>query len=355
MWKLFIFIGETLNFLETLWAFTLVAAPYLMLGLFLSGLIKNFVDIEYIKKLMGGKGVKNIFSAAFFGIPLPLCSCAVIPTAVTLKKNGASNGATSSFLISTPESGVDSIAMTYGMMDLPMTIIRPVAAFMSAITAGLLQHFFNKEEYEVVEEKKSCCKSKMNGAKSDEKLSFFKKLVNSVKFGYLELLEDMAFWLFLGIFTGALIEFLLPANAFEYLNGTGGRFLILLVGVPMYICASATTPIAASLVLKGMSPGTSLLILLVGPATNLSNILVLQKYIGKKGVIINIFAIVVVALGFSYLIDFLYSYYNWSIDFKMQMHKHGEENSMMPLIWGVIFTLLLARALLIKLKAKFIK
>jgi len=340
-----------MEFLLALWKYTLTAAPYLMLGLFVSGLIHVFVSTDRIKKSLGGKGVTGVLKASFFGIPLPLCSCAVVPTAVTLKKNGASNSATSSFLISTPESGVDSIAMTYGMMDLPMTIIRPVAAFFSAFAAGILQIIFNSDEVKPAENAKeatSCCGPKKTCSSSlPKKESIGSKMNRVFKFSFFELIDDFAFWLTLGIVAGAFIDFIVPPNFFESLSGWTGKLIILGIGIPLYICASATTPIAASLVMKGMSPGTSLLILLVGPATNVSNLLVIAQYIGKKGVILNIIAIAAVALGMSFLVDYLYVAYAWPLNFNVHAHAH-EGGSILELSLTIAFILLLGKSLVMK-------
>lgn len=334
-----------MGFLTSLWNYILVSAPFLMFGLLAAGVIKAFISVERIKKAMGGRGVWGAFKASVLGIPLPLCSCAVIPTAATLKKQGASNSATSAFLISTPESGVDSIAMTYGMMDLPMTIIRPVAAFFSAMVAGVLQLVFKTDSFvkDEQQEKVSCCGSKKNDEKVKE--SFSKKVADSFKFGFIELIDDMAVWLAFGILAGALIDFALPADFFEGLHGWAGRGAILLVGIPLYICASATTPIAASLVMKGMSPGMALLFLLVGPATNISNILVIGKYIGKRGVVINVISIAVVALIFSFITDYLYSAFAWPLNFNVA-HHHHHASSFWEIALAVIFSLLILRSLL---------
>lgn len=307
-----------MGFLQELWNYIIITAPILLLGLAVAGLIHGFITVEKIKKVLGGNNISSIFKAALMGIPLPLCSCGVIPAAVTLRKSGASNGATSSFLIATPESGIDSIAMTYAMMDLPMTIIRPVAAFFSAFFAGVLQFFFNDFEMEKVEEVKSPCCSKTKGAA--QKVNPFLK---GAKFAFHDLINDIAVWLSFGIVLGAVIGFAVPEEWIGSLNGWTGRLVLLAVGIPLYICASATTPIAASMMLKGLSPGLALIILLTGPATNLANILVLQKYIGKKGIFINIFAIAVVTLIFSFLVDYLYTAYSWPLTFKIASHEHG--------------------------------
>ena len=264
--------------------------------------------------------MKSILKAAVLGIPLPLCSCAVIPTAVALRKGGAGNGATSSFLISTPESGVDSIAMTYAMMDIPMTIFRPLAAFLSATLAGLMQLLFNPHRLPEEQEKKatSCCKNE-----SPSNLTK-KGWVKLMKFAFVDLVDDMAIWLGIGVLIGASIDWIAPSDWFASASGLVGRLTIILIGIPTYICASATTPIAASLILKGISPGSALLFLLVGPATNISNILVMQKYIGKRGVFINIMSIALVALAVSYGVDFIYRHFQLSLDFNISS-SHGKE------------------------------
>lgn len=307
-------------FIENFWNYLALSAPFFLLGLLIAGIIKTFVSMETIKKSLGTKSPFTFIKAAIVGIPLPLCSCSVIPTAVTLKKAGASNAATSSFLIATPESGVDSISFTYAIMDLPMTILRPVAAFVSALFAGMLQLVFNDFEMEQeIEEKKSCC---CGGKKKDEEVKE-NKIKKIFDFAINDIMDDISFWMLVGIILGALIETFIPPEFFVGLNGTWGKLAVLGIGIPLYICASASTPLAASLIMKGMSPGTAIILLLVGPATNLSNILVLRKYIGSKGIWINLFAIALVAFAFGYLTDWLYSYFNFPLDFKIgAVHEH---------------------------------
>jgi uncharacterized membrane protein YraQ (UPF0718 family) len=309
-----------MDFLIALWDYIVLSAPYLLFGFLASGILREYFNVEWIKKNLGKKGVGTIVKASAFGVPLPLCSCAVIPAAVTLKKQGASNAATSSFLISTPESGVDSIMMTYGVMDLPMTIIRPISAFMTAFVAGIGQHLFNNETIVIEEETKSCCSK----SKKLEQLSFAGRLKRVWSFSTGDLVEDIASWLSIGLICGALINYAVPEELFAYGNGIIGKLIILGIGIPFYICASASTPIAASMVMKGMSPGTALIFLLVGPATNVANLAVLQKYIGKKGVLINIIAIAIVSFVLSFIVDGLYSHYSWDVMFAIsEVHEHG--------------------------------
>ncbi|MBT3980270.1 MAG: SO_0444 family Cu/Zn efflux transporter [Bacteriovoracaceae bacterium] len=342
-------------FFYQLWAYLLESAPYLLFGFGIAGIIHIFLKPESIKNLLGGGNVKTVIKAALVGVPLPLCSCSVIPTAVTIKKSGASNGATSAFLIATPESGVDSISLTYALMDLPMTILRPVAAFVSATFSGLLQNSFNDFEVapEDVKSSGGCCKKKKMAETAGQ--TWPKKILNGIKYGYLDLVQDMSFWLAFGLIAGAIINTVVPEDAFGTLGIWGGKAVVLLIGVPFYICASASTPIAASLILKGMSPGNALILLLVGPATNVSNLAIIQKYIGKRGVMLNVFSIVFVAVVFSFLVDFYYSYTGTEVQIKLGTHVHADDRSLFREVATAVFLILLARGLWKEKIAKYFK
>ena len=184
--------------------------------------------------------------------------------------------------------------MTYSLIGLPMALMRLIATFVSAVTAGLFQILFNSPEEEPREDTARCCHKK------EATLSPAKKLYSILRYGFYDLLRDMSVWLTAGLLLGALIVYFTPDDLFLRLSPGQGRLLILAAGIPLYVCASATTPIAAALILKGMSPGTALLLLLVGPATNISNLTIIQKYIGKKGVLINVLSITAVALAMSF-------------------------------------------------------
>lgn len=317
-------------FLSEFWNILILSAPYLIFGLIVSGFIHVFFQSTTIKKIIGKEKIKDIFLASLLGVPIPLCSCSVIPTAITLRKKGASNGATSSFLISSPESGVDSILLTYSLMDIPMSIFRVVATFFSAFTAGILNIFFNKTPKQVIEqEEKSCCSEKNNNKEnniSKNSFSIWKKIKDGFLYSFRNLMDDISFWLLFGLLIASIISFYVPENFFNQLSNWQNKGLILLVGIPLYICASATTPIASSMILKGLNPGSALLLLLVGPATNIANLLVMKKYISTKGIVINLVSIIVVAVFFSFLIDYFYLNY-FSIDFNLKSHLHNENPS----------------------------
>lgn len=338
-----------MSFLSNFWNYLTLSAPFLIFGLLIAGVVHVYLSVETIKKFLGKSSLKSITLASFYGVPLPLCSCSVIPTAVTLKKSGAKNAEVSSFLISTPESGVDSIMMTYAMMDFPMTVIRPLAAFLSAVIAGIMQMFFNNEDEQNFqeEEKTSCC----NKACSSEvkEVPFMKKIV---QFAFVELLDDIVLWLSFGLILGGVIDYFLPASFFVNFNGTLGRISLLFIGIPLYVCASASTPIAAAMVAKGMSPGVALIFLLVGPATNISNIAVLQKYIGKKGIVLNLLTLSVVSLIFSYVTDYLYESFQWPLNFRIS-HEHDHISWWLQGL-TILFCLLLLLSLAREFKKRFL-
>lgn len=329
-----------IKFVDSLWSFLIVSSPYLLLGLLISIFIHAYIPMDMIQKFLGRKKKSDVFWASLIGVPLPLCSCSVVPTSITLKKAGASNGAVSAFLISTPESGLDSILMTKAMMDLPMTILRPVAAFLSAFMVGYLNLIFNESKNEkIVEEKGSCCHC--HPKDETKKKTHFEKIREGFRFSFIDMMDDMAPWLTVGIIAGALIELFIPNNYFASVNLWASNFLIILIGIPLYICASASTPIAASLIMKGLSPGSGLLFLLVGPATNISSIFVLKKHLGTKGIIINLFSIITMALIMSVLTDWLYKNY-FSVNFNLQncIACHDEKN------YFAIFCAILVAALI---------
>lgn len=336
-----------MSFLNTFWNYLLATSPYLLLGFFISGLVRAFLSVDLIKKKLGKRDSKTVFLASLVGVPLPICSCSVIPAAVTLKQSGASNGATSSFVISTPETGIDSISITYALMDLPMMIIRPIVAFFTAFTAGIIQNHINDFEPESIEEKKSCCSK---GKKKTEK-NVLKRLWSGLKYAFTDLINDISVWLFIGLVAGAAISFFIPEGFFESFDGWTGRFVVLLIGLPLYICAAASTPIAVSFVLKGMSPGSALIFLLVGPATNFSNMAVLQKYIGKKGVMINNLVIMVVSLIASYLVDLYYG--DGMPSWKMGGH-HDHGFGWFSILSSILLLGLLIRGIYVKKIKRFL-
>lgn len=329
------------------WDYIVITAPYLLFGLLASGVLHEFLSLSRFKSFLKGEGAGPVFKAALIGIPLPLCSCSVIPAAATLRKDGASNGATSSFLISTPESGIDSMLITYALLDLPMTILRPIAAFITAIVAGISQNIWNRFEAKKPEPVSSCCSG---GKKAKKSVSDHAK--DAIRYAFKDSSDDLAFWLLIGIALGALVNVLVPEELFFQSNTLWGRLVLLLIGIPFYICASSSTPIAAGMMMKGMSPGCALIFLLAGPATNFTNMAVLQSHIGKRGVIINVLAIAGVSLGMSYLVDYLYLTFDWPMNYGLDVH-HDEHSLSFSEVTGIFLILLMAKGIYNEKLAKY--
>ena len=302
--------------LRASWEIYRQAAFYILFGLLVGGLLKVFLSPAAIAAHLGSGRVSSVLKAALLGIPLPLCSCGVLPAAATLKKQGANNGAVTAFLISTPESGVDSLAITWALLDPLMTIARPLAAFLSAFVAGLAENLLNppvsvgRLEPDLSCTVDNCC----SGIDCEPEVhrrhhSFFEKIRAGIGFAAGELWEDLVGWFFVGILLAGVITVLVPdAVITRYLGGGfSSMLLVLLFGIPLYICATASTPIAAALILKGVSPGTALVFLLAGPATNITSLSVLVGLLGKWASLIYLLSIAVVSVICGLLLDRAYS------------------------------------------------
>ena len=261
-------------------------APWLLTGYLLAGVIAFFLKVETVKKHLGGKGFLPVLKAVLVGIPLPVCSCGVIPIATALRNEGAGKGATGAFFISTPQTGIDSIFVTASMMGIPFALIRPLAAFLSGISGGLLISKFCGSENAPAQpapQKGHCCCC--GGKKSDNEKSWKNAPRFILSYGYLRMIKSTAPSLLQGMAVAALIQQLVPQNfGAEYLNGN--TFLefaaVLLLSVPLYVCSSASVPIAISLLLKGFSPGAALLFLIAGPGIHSVSITSMRQIIGTK-------------------------------------------------------------------------
>ncbi|RXG34807.1 SO_0444 family Cu/Zn efflux transporter [Methanohalophilus sp. WG1-DM] len=293
------------------------AAPYLFLGFGIAGLLELVVSNDKIIGHLGrGAGkFSSVLKASIAGIPLPLCSCGVIPAAMSLKKRGANNGATLSFLISTPQTGADSIAITYALLDPVMTVFRPVATFITALGAGITSNIMEKDVTNTLSNPTMLSKKEEAtnpgcdcGGDDCGQAGLKERAIDAIKYAYVELLGDIAKWLVVGLLIAGVISYIVPAEIVGgYLGGgIGSMILMLFVGIPLYICATASTPLAAALIAKGMSPGTAFVFLLAGPATNAATITMVTKFMGKKAVTIYLAMIALFALVFGMLLDLIY-------------------------------------------------
>ena len=270
-------------------------SPYLLLGFLIAGVLHVFVPKRFYAKYLSRDNKLSVLWAALLGIPLPLCSCGVIPTAVGLKNEGASKGAVASFLIATPQTGIDSILATFSLMGLGFAIVRPVAALVTGICGGLLVNRFVKtDEGEYVSE--ASCKVEVGN-----------RLWRVLKYAYFDMIQDIGLRLVIGLLVAALINVAVPD---EFFLSFGKQpllqmLVILVVAVPMYICSTGSIPVAAALMMKGLSPGAALVMLMAGPAVNIASILVVRKSMGSRFTWIYLLTIVGFSILFGLLINTL--------------------------------------------------
>lgn len=480
------------------------SAPWLLLGLILAGLLKVFVPMAWMQKQLGGHGFKTVVKAALLGAPLPLCSCGVIPAAVGLRRSGASKAATTSFLVSTPETGVDSVTVSYVLLGPFMAIVRPIAAITSAIVAGLLvgrdddkpavkaevqsekplegapvaSCCASKSSAQVTEVKaetaKSCCSStkapaitpvkssccgnesapvpkaepkpkikmtpmaapslmagspsvmavggqtmgsiqtmgsvaKVNAVKVEsagsccgsqtaepEKIVVVKKgaccgsakdteqvsantagesccastqdmasefksqsvlsrVGIGLKYAATDLVRDTTLWLLVGLFFAALVQTYVPADFLaKWGDGLLAMLVMVLVSVPMYICATASTPIAAGLLLAGVSPGAVLVFMMAGPATNIATLGVVAKELGKRALWGYLGGVLGVALVAGMLVNYLVDTFGFVV-----MPQIGEQHQMLP-HWlvatsGILLAVLMAKVVFEKIPRSWLR
>ncbi|WP_035387118.1 SO_0444 family Cu/Zn efflux transporter [Ferrimonas senticii] len=433
------------------------SAPWLLLGLFMAGMIKMFVPMSWMEKQLGGTGIKPTIKAALFGAPLPLCSCGVIPAAVGLRRSGASKAATTSFLVATPETGVDSVSVSYVLLGPFMAVVRPIAAVTSAIVAGLLvgrddeapksgpapkSCCASKAQAQpepepakksccggkakpepVVAEKKSCCGGKAKAptpsfapmaaqaapsgimavkpqvkasrccggskakplqaeaqpqsqsqptkasccgskpvaeqpksggccaskAAAPAEKTVLQKLWAGITYACNDLVKDTTVWLMVGLFFAALINTFVPASFLtQWGSGIMAMVVMVLVSIPMYICATASTPIAAGLLLAGVSPGAVLVFMMAGPATNIATLGVVRNELGKRALWAYLVGVIGTAMVFAFGVDWAVAEFGFEV-----MPMVGEEHRMLPhwLVYGsgALLAVLMVKGLLKKL------
>ena len=277
-------------------------SPYLLLGFTLAGLMHAFMPSAIYNRYLSGRNFRSVLNAAILGIPLPLCSCGVIPTAMSLRKDGASKGATISFLIATPQTGVDSIIATYSLMGLPFALLRPLAALVTALFGGTLANYVDKNDDKSKAEGVEQC-----GCANEEKTTLSKKIKTAARYAYIEMMQDIGRWLVLGLIVAGLITVFVPDSFFSLFADRpfASMLMVLLFAIPMYLCATGSIPIAVALMLKGLSPGTALVLLMAGPAVNVASLLVIGKVMGHKSLITYLFSIISCAILFGLSIDYL--------------------------------------------------
>ena len=353
---------EITHFFEALWQLSLAMAPYILFGLLFAGILHELVPDSIVTKHLGKDNISSVVKSTVFGIPLPVCSCGVIPLATSIKKSGASKGATLSFLISTPITGVDSIMATYGIFGWIFTLYRAVTSMIIAMVAGILTNIFDKEE--VVEVKKPAFSAMapqastsftMNAPKAEEescgtgtgsccssgtaeKKSF--SFMAAMKYAFITLLGDIAKPLFWGLILGALITVAIPDNLAELIkdNSWLSYLIVIVIAVPMYVCATASLPIAAGLMLAGVSAGAAFVFLSAGPATNTVTIGVVKKMLGSKSLAIYLGSIIIGSILFGLGLDYIFDASAIDPTSLIHMDEKGGIISILSsiVLWGLV-------------------
>jgi len=360
---------EVTLFFEALWQLSVAMAPYILFGLLFAGVLHELVPDSIVTKHLGKDNISSVVKSTVFGIPVPVCSCGVIPLATSIKKYGASKGATLSFLISTPITGVDSIMATYGIFGWIFTIYRAITSMIIAMVAGILTNIFDKDSRGLTsddmqrvssagltpntqkpsfsavvpkatsfsmnalakEESCSSTDSCCNSGSESKKFSF----IAAIKYAFITLLGDIAKPLFWGLLLGALITVAIPENLSEVLKDSSwlSYLIVIAIAVPMYVCATASLPIAAGLMLSGVSAGAAFVFLSAGPATNTVTIGVVKKMLGTRSLVIYlgsiIFGSILFGLGLDYIFDIT------SIDPASLIHLH-EEAGWIDIVSGIV-------------------
>lgn len=331
-----------MGLLIAVWETYLEMAPYLVLGLIFAGVLHIFVKKSFVEDHLGKPGIMSVIKASVLGVPLPLCSCGVVPTALSLKSHNASNGAVVSFLVSTPQTGVDSIVATYGLMGPFFALFRPIAAFIMGIFGGFLTMLFGEvrpsdkmiHPSEVSGVDNSVCtpgeSCSSSAAVAVELKSFREKVVSLFKYGFGDFLHGISTYILLGIVISGVITYFLPDDFFTQYVGNQWVEMLLMVlgGVPLYICSTGSIPIALSLMMKGLSPGAAFVFLAVGPATNAATITVVKSKLGTKVTLIYLASMIISSMFAGWLLNSmkLGDLISHSL---MSAHVHHESTSLM--------------------------
>jgi len=274
-------------------------SPYLLFGFLVAGVMAMFVSRRMVERHLGGSGVMPIFKASLFGVPLPLCSCGVIPVSMSLHKQGASKGATVAFLLSTPQTGVDSILVTYSLLGPVFAIFRPIAALVTGFVGGVLVNVFGASP--------EAAGRRLEGKdpQPDPVVPLGRRIVGGLKHGFVTLPRNIGRPLLIGLAVAGVISALVPDDFFADRLGKGlpAMLVMMLIGIPIYVCASASVPVAAALILKGLSPGAALVFLMTGPATNAAGLATIWNTLGRRTAILYLATVAVCSLLGGLLLD----------------------------------------------------
>jgi uncharacterized membrane protein YraQ (UPF0718 family) len=317
MWAAILWtMQHVLDFFDATWEMLVASGAWFLAGCLAAGVLHVMLSPNALARHLGPRGVGSTLKATIVGAPLPLCSCSVIPVAASLRRGGASRGATAAFAISTPETGADSVLLTYALFGWPMAVVRPLVAIVTALLAGLgidrLTRTADEPPAGATQVHTCCdgagddcgvtpCCAEQDAPSAGQQRS---GIVRALRYGFVTLFDDLGPWLLFGFLLAGLIGVLIPDEALhQYSSSAWAHVLMLGIGLPMYICASSSTPVAAALVAKGLSPGAAIVLLMAGPATNAATMAWAARDLGRRALVIYLVAIGACALGAGYLID----------------------------------------------------
>lgn len=323
-------------------------SPYLMLGFLFAGILHVFFPKERVSQYMGGNNKSSVINASLLGIPLPLCSCGVIPTGISFYKHGASKGSTVSFLISTPQTGIDSILVTYSLLGLPFALIRPVIALITGIMGGIVTNRMGKNSKVVSSD------GFLTEEASTVPAAGNNRFIEVFRYAFVEFLQDISKYLVIGLLIAAAISVAVPDDFFTSFIGNDflSMLVILVAAIPVYVCATASVPIAAILIMKGLSPGAALVLLMAGPATNAATITLINKVLGFRSLFSYLLTIIAGALAFGTIINHLLPQ-SWFLPPGMASHGMEHTHSFLPewlkIVSSVLLVLLIIHGYLQKM------
>ncbi len=342
-----IVLSYSQQLIESIWATTALMAPYLLLGFFIAGVLHVLIPESWIEKHLGGKGLWPVTKASLIGVPIPICSCGVIPVAAGLRRNGASRGSTVSFLLSTPQTGVDSIAITWGMLGPVFAIYRTLAAFISGVIGGVLTDIFGDDgtaaegSTDLEQTASHDCADCGDVPKHKQGNRFLRAL----EYGFMTLPRDLARSLMFGLLLAALFNVFIPDHALPESIGSGiiGYLALMALGIPLYVCATGSVPMVVPLLAKDIiSPGAALVFLVSGPATNLASIVTLWKVLGRRTSIIYLATVAVLALLSGFILDTFLP----PIELSAYSHMHVEDINILHHLSAALLVAMLLAAIL---------
>jgi uncharacterized membrane protein YraQ (UPF0718 family) len=311
------------------WELTVEMAPYLLLGFFIAGVLSQFLKDELVARWLGGKGWRASVRASLVGIPLPLCSCGVVPVAAGLRKQGAARGPVASFLTSTPQTGVDSILANYALMGWAFTMARVIAAFVTGVVCGVAVDRTDEGEISAAEPKKPCC-SQETASDSEEETSSCcgdeatprGRFVEALRYGFVILPRNIGRSVLVGLVLAGVISAFVPADFFDrYIaNELFAMIAVTAVAIPLYVCSTGSIPFAFAMMNAGLSPGAALVFLITGPATNAVTVSAVGQMLGKRAVLPYLATLVLCAWGAGFLFNLMSN-----VDVDPATHPHQNQ------------------------------